>query len=157
MAIVFKDLQKLVSHSQRENTAKELFQRLQNKPFWIWNVEEHKQQDVRTNGDCCFNHIIGLPKKDGLDKPLYDYEKIIFDSLVVQAGNTNSHGKHLWIKKATGLGISEFMLRFMAWLCLKDNTLSDSQMCIVKFDGTFGYHASSTCNSRVYYYYYIKQ
>jgi hypothetical protein len=39
--------------------------------------------------------------------------------------------KHLWIKKATGLGISEFMLRFMTWLCLKDNALSGSQMCIV--------------------------
>ena len=39
--------------------------------------------------------------------------------------------KYIWIKKATGLGISEFMLRFMAWLCLKDNALSDSQMCIV--------------------------
>jgi late competence protein required for DNA uptake (superfamily II DNA/RNA helicase) len=39
--------------------------------------------------------------------------------------------KHLWIKKATGLGISEFMLRFMAWLCLKDDALSGSQMCIV--------------------------
>jgi hypothetical protein len=37
----------------------------------------------------------------------------------------------MWIKKATGLGISEFMLRFMAWLCLKDNILSGSQMCIV--------------------------
>jgi hypothetical protein len=57
---------------------------------------------------------------------LYDYEKIIFDSLVTQNSN-----KHLWIKKATGLGISEFMLRFMAWLCLKDNSLSGSQMCIV--------------------------
>jgi hypothetical protein len=34
-------------------------------------------------------------------------------------------------KKATGLGISKFMLRFMAWLCLKDNALSGSQMCIV--------------------------
>jgi hypothetical protein len=39
--------------------------------------------------------------------------------------------KHVWIKKATGLGVSEFMLRFMAWLCLKDNALSGSQMCIV--------------------------
>ena len=44
---------------------------------------------------------------------------------------TNSSSKHVWIKKATGLGISEFMLRFMAWLCLKDNALSGSQMCIV--------------------------
>ncbi|MFL6435455.1 MAG: DEAD/DEAH box helicase family protein, partial [Nitrososphaeraceae archaeon] len=50
----------------------------------------------------------------------------IFDSLVTHNGN-----KHLWIKKATGLGVSEFMLRFMAWLCLKDGALSGSQMCIV--------------------------
>jgi late competence protein required for DNA uptake (superfamily II DNA/RNA helicase) len=67
-----------------------------------------------------------LPSKNAIDKPLYGYEKIIFDSLVTHNGN-----KHLWIKKATGLGISEFMLRFMAWLCLKDNALSGSQMCIV--------------------------
>ena len=63
MAIVFKDLQKLVSHSQQQNIRKELFQRLQNKPIWIWNKEEHKQEDIRTDGDCCFNHIIGLPTK----------------------------------------------------------------------------------------------
>jgi hypothetical protein len=96
------------------------------KPFWIWNIEEHKLEDCRTNGIAVFNHIIGLPKKGGVDKPLYDYEKILFDSLVTKDSN-----KHLWIKKATGLGISEFMLRFMAWLCLKDNALSGSEMCIV--------------------------
>jgi hypothetical protein len=133
--IVFKDLQKLVVHSQQENTRKELFQRLQDKPFWIWDVQEHKQEDIRTNGDCFFNHIIGLPQKDGIDKPLYDYEEIIFDYLVTQTGNDNysssSGNKHLWIKKATGLGVSEFMLRFMAWLCLKDDSLAGSQMCIV--------------------------
>jgi hypothetical protein len=126
VVIVFKDLQKLVSHSPQENTRKELFQRLQGKPFWIWDKQQHKLEDIRTDGDCCFNHIIGLPQKNGVYKPLYDYEQIIFNSLVTQNSN-----KHLWIKKATGLGISEFMLRFMAWLCLKDNSLSDSQMCIV--------------------------
>ncbi|MFL6380103.1 MAG: hypothetical protein ACJ72S_02290 [Nitrososphaeraceae archaeon] len=62
---------------------------------------------------------------------IYHYEKIIFDSLVTQNNNSNPFNKHLWIKKATGLGISELMLRFMAWLCLKDNSLSGSQMCIV--------------------------
>jgi len=49
---------------------------------------------------------------------------MIYDSLVTHNGNAN---KYLWIKKATGLGISEFMLRFMAWLCLKDNALSGSR------------------------------
>jgi hypothetical protein len=23
-------------------------------------------------GECCFNHIIGLPRKDGIEKPLFD-------------------------------------------------------------------------------------
>jgi hypothetical protein len=125
VAILFKDLQKLVSQQQKENTRTELHQRLHNKPFWIWDIEEHKLEDIKTDGDCCFNHIIGLPLKDGDDKPLYDYEQIILGSL------DNGDKKHLWIKKATGLGVSEFMLRFMAWLCLKDNALSGSQMCIV--------------------------
>jgi hypothetical protein len=136
--VIFKDLQKLVSQSQqqqqKENTRKELFQRLQGKPFWIWDIEEHKQEDIKTSGECCFNHIIGLPQKDGNDKPLYDYEEIIFDSLVAHNGTTNpsSGNKHLWIRKATGLGVSEFMLRFTAWLSLKDNALSGSQIALLQ-------------------------
>jgi hypothetical protein len=39
--------------------------------------------------------------------------------------------KHLWVKKATGLGVTEFMLRMMAWLCTRDETFDGSQMCIV--------------------------
>jgi hypothetical protein len=128
--MTFRDLKRRIS-SSRSQQQTQFFDKLQNKPFWIWNIEEHKREDVRTNGDCCFNHIIGLPQKDSVDKPLYDYQKIIFDALVIQNGNINPNNKHLWIKKATGLGISEFMLRFMAWLCLKDDSLSGSQICIV--------------------------
>jgi hypothetical protein len=129
--MTFKDLKKRVStETTTQLQQSKLSGRLKNKPFWIWNVEEHKQEDIRTNGDCCFNHIIGLPSKNEQDKPFYDYEKKTFDSLVTQNDNNNAN-KHLWIKKATGLGISEFMLRFMTWLCLKDNALSGSQMCIV--------------------------
>ena len=68
--MVFKDLQKLVQQSQQEqecNSNKE-FERLRDKPFWIWNVEEHKQEDINTKGDCCFNHIIGLPIKERIEK-----------------------------------------------------------------------------------------
>jgi hypothetical protein len=126
--LTFRDLQKRVSLQAltTQQQQSKLTDKLHNKSFWIWNVNEHKQEDIKTNGNCCFNHIIGLPQKDGIDKPLYDYERTIFDSLVTQNSN-----KHLWIKKATGLGISEFMLRFMTWLCLKDNSLAGSQMCIV--------------------------
>jgi hypothetical protein len=124
--VTFKDLQKRISLeiTAPQHQRSRLTEGLHNKPFWIWNVEERKKEDIKTNGNCCFNHIIGLPQKDGNDKPLYDYEQIIFNSI-------NDGNKHLWIKKATGLGISEFMLRFMAWLCLRDNSLSGSQMCIV--------------------------
>ena len=78
--MTFKDLKKrVVSETAVQQQQARLFQRLQGKPFWIWNIEEHKQEDVRTNGDCCFNHIIGLPGKDGVDKPLYDYQRMISD------------------------------------------------------------------------------
>jgi hypothetical protein len=129
--VTFKDLKKRVSLETTTHEHKTL-EELHNKPFWIWNKEEHRQEEIRTHGQCCLNHIIGLQQKNSVDKPLYDYEKTIFDSLVIQNGSFNSsNNKHIWIKKATGLGISEFMLRFMAWLCLKDNVLSGSQMCIV--------------------------
>jgi late competence protein required for DNA uptake (superfamily II DNA/RNA helicase) len=54
--------------------------------------------------------------------PLFDYEQLLFNELQSQ--------KHLWIKKATGLGVTEFMLRFMVWLCFS-NKLENGQMCIV--------------------------
>jgi hypothetical protein len=112
--LTFKDLKKKVTLETIQQT--KIIGRLHNKP-WLWNIDEHKQEDIKTGGDCCFNHIIGLLQKDGIDKPFYNYERIIFDSLISQNGNSYSNNKHLWIKKATGLGISEFMLRFMAWLC----------------------------------------
>jgi hypothetical protein len=39
--------------------------------------------------------------------------------------------KHLWVKKATGLGVTEFMLRFMAWLCLHNDDYRNTQMVII--------------------------
>jgi hypothetical protein len=51
--VIFKDLQKLVQQSQQEqqrNSNSDLFERLRDKSFWIWNVEEHKQEDVNTKG-----------------------------------------------------------------------------------------------------------
>ena len=80
--LTFKDLKKRVSLEITQEQSR-VFERLENKPLWIWNIEEHKQEYIKTNGDCCFNHIIGLPQKDGIDKPLYDYEKIIFDTLTL--------------------------------------------------------------------------
>jgi hypothetical protein len=66
---------------------------------------------------------MGPPKKNEQEYPLFDYEQLVY--------NTLQNHKHVWIKKATGLGITEFMLRYMARLCLRDKTLEGSQMSIV--------------------------
>jgi hypothetical protein len=77
--LTFKDLKKRVSV---ETTGQyRFFERLKNKPFWIWDVEEHKQEDIRNKGDCCFNHIVGLPTKGRIEKPIFDYQKILYDAL----------------------------------------------------------------------------
>ena len=39
--------------------------------------------------------------------------------------------KHMFVKKSTGLGVSEFFLRLMAWLCVRNDDYKDSQMVIV--------------------------
>jgi hypothetical protein len=80
--VTFKDLQKLVQ-SQASLEQNQLVTRLKDKPFWIWNIEQHKQEDIKTKGDCCFNHIIGLPRKDGIEKSIFDYEKLLYDSLLL--------------------------------------------------------------------------
>jgi len=67
--------------------------------------------------------MIGLPVKNSKKMPLFDYEQEIFDLL--------QETKHVWIKKATGLGITEFMLRYIAWLCIRNDKLKGSQMCLV--------------------------
>jgi late competence protein required for DNA uptake (superfamily II DNA/RNA helicase) len=69
---------------------------------------------------------LGLPRNNNDQNkvnPLFDYQQTIYESL--------QNHRHLWILKSTGLGISEFFLRYMAWLCLKDNTYQNSQMVIV--------------------------
>ncbi len=122
--MTFKDLQKIILQNNTITSSElDIFQGL---PFWIWDQEEHKRQDKISKGKCCFNHVLGLPR-DNNDStkinPLFDYQQTIYESL-------QSH-RHLWILKSTGLGISEFFLRYMSWLCLKDNEYQNSQFVIV--------------------------
>jgi hypothetical protein len=94
-------------------------QLLRGLPFYDWQNPENAMTKT-------FNHTIGLPQKNGQSYPLFDYEQLLYDIL-------QKH-KHVWIKKATGLGVTEFMLRYMAWLCFSDFPtfpIKGSQMCIV--------------------------
>lgn len=102
---------------------------LRNKPFWIDNKQDHRQEFIRTNGNCCFNHIVGLPIKNNISLPMFDYESLLFEKLFSINGDFKD--KHLFVVKATGLGISEWTLRIIGWLCTKDDSLKGSQVCIV--------------------------
>jgi hypothetical protein len=133
--LTFKDLKKRVTLESTQQQQSKTLEQLRDKPFWIWDTEEHKQLDVKTKGDCCFNHLISLPTKNGEEKAMFDYEKLLYDSLLDNNySNTLKHTfkhKHLWVKKSAGLGVTEFFLRLMAWLCLTNDNYRNSQMCIV--------------------------
>ena len=180
-----KDLQRIVL-SQDGNIAgsKEmqgLQRKLEGRPFYIWSKEKRKLTENPNSefyGRSDFNHIIGLPRKNGVPQPLHDYQHMIYKALTsdeylnqrppkpeeeerLRQGRIEVEGKvssnkesmkkanddflrdkaktlihpfklkHLWIKKATGLGITEFMLRFMCWLCLRNDDYKNSQMVII--------------------------
>jgi hypothetical protein len=57
--VTFKDLKKRVSLEVSQEQSR-LFDRLQGKPFWIWDKKSSiNKRTLKTNGDCRF-HIIGL-------------------------------------------------------------------------------------------------
>jgi hypothetical protein len=111
------------SRKEIQSLQRERFKIFHNKPFYISDIEEHKAEDKRTGGKCCFNHIIGLPKKANVEKPIFDYEMNLFNALQ----------KHddIWIKKARGLGITEILLRYMSWLALRNSDYNGKRFHIV--------------------------
>ena len=115
--MTLQNLSKILDKYDQKHGSSRLgqFKLLNGLPFYNW----HNPQDTRT-----LNHIIGLPRRMVNTYPLFDYEQMLFDTL--------QNHKHVWIKKATGLGVTEFMLRYMAWLCFeKIPNIRNSQMCIV--------------------------
>lgn len=50
----------------------------------------------------------------------FDYEQELYETV--------TNNKKVWVKKATGLGITEWFGRFTAWNCLKDDVWKDQQV-----------------------------
>jgi hypothetical protein len=68
--VTFKDLQKVIESQSSSASAQSnqiLLKKLRGKEFWEWGNVEHKRMDITHKGNCCFNHIIGLPKKNGIE------------------------------------------------------------------------------------------
>ena len=76
------------------------------KPFWIWDKEQHKQEFIKSNGNCCFNHIVGLPVKNDKQYPIFDFQKLIFDAI--------ESNQNIWILKSRGIGVTTFLIRYLA-------------------------------------------
>jgi hypothetical protein len=98
------------------------------KPFYCGNDDLNITSDNLT---CCFNHIIGLPIKNGIEHIIYDYE---LDTVKAIDNNMN-----VWIKKASGIGMTELILRFLRWKILFNDDLQFKNIFIVS--GTFVHHA----------------
>ena len=94
-----------------------------NKPFWINDIIAHEQQWEYHGGRCCFNHIVGLPEKNGKPMPIFDYEQEIEKYL--------KSYRNLWVKKSRGLGLTEFFLRYLTWLCVRNNHWNGYRACII--------------------------
>lgn len=125
-----RELQKVLAEIEGSPTPEldSLLERLQGKPFWCG-----AQSSKRSFQECCFNHILDLPSKNGQPKIIFDYEIQLLNELL-EGGHMSTKSiksKHLFIKKATGLGITEFCLRFMVWLCCYDDSYRNTSMVVV--------------------------
>ena len=76
--------------------------------------------------------MIGLPLKNDEEHPLYDYEHEIYDALET--------GKHVWVKKSRGIGVTEFVLRYLTWKIVSSHKLDSKNVFIVS--GTKEEHAN---------------
>lgn len=104
--------------------------------FWWWGDPKlHMLKDCEAQErakaldnpfiTCCYNHMIGLPKaQDGIsENPLFPFQGKILDALKTT--------KHLAIVKSSGLGITELFIRYLSWLCLRDDTYRNTQMLLL--------------------------
>src|SRR4249919_2458161 len=89
--------------------------------FWCGNPISKSTKYDKVN--CCFNHIIGLPIKNGIEHPIYDYELEMQEAI--------ESNQHVWIKKARGIGATEFLIRYLSWKALSSNDLSGKSVFII--------------------------
>jgi hypothetical protein len=117
------DVAPITSQFIRKDRQRELDQ------FYQQSHSQQSSEEQRLIADCKgktflqFNEVIGLPRKNDKEFPIFDYELE-----VLRAFRNN---QHIWIKKARGLGITELVLRYLAWECLATNRLQNKSIFIV--------------------------
>jgi hypothetical protein len=79
-----------------------------------------------------FNELIGLPEKNNREYPIFDYELETIKAI--------EQHKNIWIKKASGIGATTLLLRYLTWKILVNNDLEYKNIFIVS--GTHVRHAN---------------
>jgi hypothetical protein len=107
-------------------------------PYPLYNsdnplLSESNQLDIfKGKSFLEFNEIIGLPVKNGREHPIYDYELDAIDKI--------ENYRNIWIKKSSGIGCTELVLRYLTWKILCNDDLEYKSIFIVS--GTFVRHAN---------------
>ena len=114
--------QKLRQAQQQQSSSSNLSV-LKGLPFWVFDKEIHRQQAMASKGNCCIQHVLGLPIKNGKVFPLFDFQKQIFDYL--------EEYQNIWIKKARGIGVTTFLIRYLVWKILYSNELDGKSIFII--------------------------
>jgi len=68
--------------------------------------------------------MVGLPLKNDIEYPWFDYEKEIYDAL-------EDPIHHVWIKKSRGIGVTTFLLYYLTWKICATNTLDNKNIFII--------------------------
>lgn len=83
--------------------------------FWINDNAKHRKLFEETNGNCCFNHQIGLPTSKippHKEMPLFGYELDIIENILKH--------KDYALNKARGIGATEIILRLNIMLAIQN-------------------------------------
>lgn len=118
----------IISREQLDNPFK-IFYGL---PFYRFDLtkSEHAKLYEEKNGKCCFNHFIGMPEKNGIRHPLHDYEEMMWNDFY--AAYTGKSDKRLYaVLKATGLGLTEYSIRLMAWMACTSNKYRGKRFAVI--------------------------
>jgi hypothetical protein len=126
MTMISKDFKRIIQEYEQIATESVEITRLVNdcpKSFYKWNDKNHwAGHDKRNKGLCCFWDWAGTPMKGSLRMPVLPYQKLLYKMLKEQ--------KHIWIKKSRGLGVTTFMIYWIAHQCLTQYKPGD-RVCIV--------------------------
>ena len=86
---------------------------------------------------CCFWHFIfhpyGGPERDGVYHPCYAYEQEILDRMQMEELDDERTNPCKWfcVYKATGLGLTEFILLWIVWKSLTDPWFANKEAMII--------------------------